>query len=291
MEEEFQEQNQIQEEEVIDPVKLVKKVRKSRKVRKGRRKQNVFRKSFRFFMTIFLIFALVYISKMPQWYLNKKAYTTADNNAIIIENNKIVKPYRILAFLKLHKVPDKPIYMMKTVDIERDIKKLPPVEDVYIRRYAFPARLQIIVKERVPAIAIAPSETAPVVAAFAKDGTMIGHEFMPLPPGLKTIKVLSYGNRGDDYTKWDINRINEIVKIAKYVSTYSKEPVEYIDMRNPQDIYVKIKTVNIRLGKLDGGVYDRIKRIPSILPQVKLTDAKIKYLDLSWEKVNYLKLE
>ena len=289
--EEFQEQNQNQEEEVIDPVKLVKKVRKSRKVRKGRRKQNVFRKSFRFFMTIFLIFALVYISKMPQWYLNKKAYTTAGNNAIIIENNKIVKPYRILAFLKLHKVPDKPIYMMKTADIERDIKKLPPVEDVYIRRYAFPARLQIIVKERVPVIAIAPSEKVPPVAAFAKDGTLIGHEFMPLPPGLKTIKVLSYGNKGDDYTKWNINRVNEIVKIAKYVSTYSKEPVEYIDMRNPHDVYVKIKTVNIRIGKIDENVYKRIERIPSILPQVKLVDSKVKYLDLSWEKVNYLKLE
>ena len=81
------------------------------------------------------------------------------------------------------------------------------------------------------------------------------------------------------------------MKIAKYVSVYSKEPVEYIDMRNPYDVYVKIKTVNIRLGKLDAGVYERIKRIPSILPQVKLVDAKVKYLDLSWEKVNYLKLE
>lgn len=287
--EEFQEDNR--EEEIIDPVKLVKKVRKSRKVRKGRRKQTVFRKSFRFFMTIFLIFALVYVSKMPQWYLSKKAYTTVDNNTIIIENNKIVKPYRILAFLKLHKVPDQPIYMMKTSAIERDIKKLPPIEEVYIRRYAFPARLQIIVKERVPVISIAPSEKVPPVAAFAKDGTLIGHEFMPLAPGIKTIKVLSYGNKGDDYTKWNITKINEIEKIARYVEQYSKESVEYIDMRNPYDVYVKIKTVNIRLGKLDAGVYDRIKRIPSILPQVKLTDAKIKYLDLSWEKVNYLKLE
>ena len=287
--EEFQDENQ--EEQIIDPVKLVKKVRKSRKVRKGRRKQTVFRKSFRFFMTIFLIFALVYVSKMPQWYLSKNAYTTANNNTIIIENNRIVKPYRILAFLKLHKVPDKPIYMMKTADIERDIKKLPPIEDVYIRRYAFPARLQIIIKERVPIISIAPSENVPPVAAFAKDGTLIGHEFMPLSPDIKTIKVLSYGNKGDDYQKWDVNKINEIAKIARYVSLYSKEQVEYIDMRNPYDVYVKIKTVNIRLGKLDAGVYDRIKRIPSILPQVKLTDAKIKYLDLSWEKVNYLKLE
>ncbi len=283
--------HEIQEEEVIDPAKLVKKVRKSRKVRKGRRKQTIFRKSFRFFMTIFLIFAFIYVSKMPQWYLSKKAYTTANNNTIIIENNRIVKPHRILAFLKLHQVPDVPIYMMKTADIERDIKKLPPIEDVYIRRYAFPARLQIIVKERNPVISIAPSEKVPPVAAYTEDGVLLGHEFMPMDPGIKTIKVLSFGNKGDDYTKWNIKKINEIQKIAKYVENYSKEPVEYIDMRNPNNVFVKIKTVNIRLGKLDGGVYERIKRIPSILPQVKLVDAKVQYLDLSWEKVNYLKLE
>ena len=62
-------------------------------------------------------------------------------------------------------------------------------------------------------------------------------------------------------------------------------------MRNPYDVYVKIKTVNIRLGRLDDGVYKRIERIPSILPQVKMVDSKVKYLDLSWEKVNYLKLK
>ncbi len=285
--EEFQDENL--EEEVIDPKKLVNKARKSRKVRKGRRKQNVFRKSFRFFMTIFLIFALVYVSKMPQWYLDKKAYTTVNNNTINIENNRIVKPYRILAFLKLHKVPDKPIYMMKTADIERDIKKLPPVKDVYIRRYAFPARLQIIIKERVPAISIVPDEKSAPIAAYAKDGTLIGHEFMPIPVGMKTIKVIA--SNATSYTKWDINKIKEVEMIAEYVTTYSKEPVEYIDMRNPYDIYVKIPTVNIRLGKIDSGIYDRIKRLPSILPEVKLMTAKVKYVDLSWEKVNYLKLE
>ncbi len=285
--EEFQDENL--EEEVIDPKKLVNKARKSRKVRKGRRKQNVFRKSFRFFMTIFLIFALVYVSKMPQWYLDKKAYTTVNNNTINIENNRIVKPYRILAFLKLHKVPDKPIYMMKTADIERDIKKLPPVKDVYIRRYAFPARLQIIIKERVPAISIVPDEKSAPIAAYAKDGTLIGHEFMPIPVGMKTIKVIA--SNATSYTKWDINKIKEVENIAEYVTTYSKEPVEYIDMRNPYDIYVKIPTVNIRLGKIDSGIYDRIKRLPSILPEVKLMTAKVKYVDLSWEKVNYLKLE
>ena len=103
--------------------------------------------------------------------------------------------------------------------------------------------------------------------------------------------MLSYGNKGDDYRKWDLAKIKEIQKIVKYVETYSKEQVEYVDFRNPNDVYVKIKTVNIRLGKLDNEVYKRIERIPSILPQVKPVEKKVKYLDLSWDKVNYLKLK
>ena len=110
-------------------------------------------------------------------------------------------------------------------------------------------------------------------------------------PQFKTIKVLSYGNKGDDYHKWTKEKIHKIEKIVRYVETYAKEPVLYLDFRNPEDIYVMIKTVKIRLGKLDDTVFTRIERIPSILPQVKLMDSKIKYLDLSWEKVNYLKLD
>lgn len=289
-EEEIHSEEQINEE-VIDPVKLVKKVRKSRKLRKGRRKQSVFRKTFRFLMTLFILFALIYVSKMPQWYLPKNAYTTVNNNTIMIVNNRIVRPHRILAFLKLHKVPDVPIYMMKTADIERDIKKLRPVKDVYIRRYAFPARLQIIVKERTPVLSVALSETTPVVGVFAEDGVLIGHEFMPIDPNIKTIKVLAVYGGNNSYTKWTLAKINEIQKLATYVQSYAKEPIEYIDMRDPNNVFVKVKTAKIRLGKIDSTVYERIMRIPSILPQIKLIQSNVEYLDVSWEKVNYLKLK
>ena len=280
----------VKQEEIVDPVKLVKNVRKSRKVRQGRRKQSAVRKTVRFLMTVLLIFLLIYISKMPQWYLPHNAYTTANNQTVIIQNNRIVKSYRILVFLKLHKVPDVPIYMMKTKDLEKDIKTLKPIKDVYIRRYAFPARLHVIVKERNPVISIYLDEKGQAVGAFADDGVLIGREFMPLSSDIKTIKVLSPASGDYSYTKWKLDNINEIQKIAAYIETYSNEPVEYIDMRNPADVYVKIKTVKIRLGKLDSSVYERIKRIPSILPRIKLIDLKVQYLDLSWEKVNYLKL-
>lgn len=282
---------QHNQEEVVDPERLVKNVRKKRKLRKGRKKQSVFRNFFRLVVTICLLLGFVYISRMPQWYLDKKVFTTSGSNSVVIMNNNIVKSYRILAMLKASEVPNVPIYMAKTSFIEKQIKSLAPVEDVYIRRYAFPARLQIIVKERIPALSISPDVKVLPIAVFTKDGKIIGKEFLPLDKKYKTILVLSYGNKGDDYTKWDVRKIQQIEKIVKYIETYSKEPVEYIDFRNPYDVYVKIKTVNIRLGKIDETVFKRIERIPSILPQVKLVDSKVKYLDLSWEKVNYLKLE
>jgi len=275
----------------IEATKLVKKIKKSRKVRNGRRKQNAMRKTFRFFMSLFLLFALIYISKMPQWYLPKDAYTKANNNVIIIKNNKIVKPHRIYAVLKTHKVPQRPIYMMKTFDLKQDLKKLSPVKDVYIRRYAFPARLVIILKERNPIISIAANEKSPILGAFADDGVLMGQDFMPLAPNIKTIKVLASTNGEYSYTKWTNSRIAEIQKIAAYVATYAKEPIEYIDMRNPNNIFVKVKTVNIRLGKIDGNIYERIERIPSILPQIKFMKSKVEYIDISWEKVNYLKIK
>ena len=278
-------------EEIIDPERLVKNVQRKRKLRKTRKKQSFLRKFCRFGMTVFLLCSFVYISKMPQWYLDKNIFTVTGNNSVVIINNKIIKSHKILALLKRSEVPDVPVYMAKTDYIEKELKKLPPVKDVYIRRYAFPARLQIIINERVPVLTISPDVNVPAVAAYTSDGVMLGREYLPLSKEFKTIKVLSYGTKGDDYTKWKAAKNKQIETIVKYVETYSKEPVEYIDLRNPEDIYVKIKTVNIRLGKPDAQIYERIARIPSILPQVKLVDSKVKYLDLSWEKVNYLKLE
>lgn len=282
---------ETEQDEFIDPKRLVNTVRKKRKLRKGRKRQSIFRKFFRFIMTIVLLCGFVYISKMPQWYLPKDSFKKVAGTSVEIINNSIVKPQMIFALLKNTEVPNVPIYMAKTEHIRKEIKKLPPVKEVYIRRYAFPARLQIILKERVPVITISPDLKVQPVAAFSEDGVIMKKEFLPLDKNIKTILVLSYGNKGDDYTTWNAAKIHQIEEMVNYIETYSKEKVEYVDMRNPFDVYVKIKTVNIRLGRLDESLYKRIERLPSILPQVKLVDSKVKYLDLRWEKVFYLKLQ
>lgn len=265
--------------------------RMERQVRKSKMRIKQFRFVARY-VTIALLILLGYaLLKSHQWYLDKNVFNSADNQSLEILNNKIVPSYKILAALRRAEVPNKPMYRVETDEIKHNILQLEPVENVFIRRYWFPARLQIIVQERIPVVSISPSEKVAPIAFFAKGGKLIGRDYMPLDKSFKTILVLTYGTRGDDYRNWDASKILLIENLAKSVEAISGEKVQYIDFRAPRDVYIQLKTAKIRLGSLDDDVFERIKRIPSILPQVKMLDKKIKYVDLRWKDANYIKLD
>lgn len=245
----------------------------------------------RLFVTLLMIFVGYKLLKLHQWYFNDDIFNSLSNPKLEITNNKIVPSYKILAALRRTEVPHVPIYRLQTDSIKQNILQLEPIEDVYIRRFWFPARLQIIVEERVPLLTISPNLKSQPVAFFATGGKLIGRDYLPLDKSFKTTLVLTYGARGDDYRTWKNDKVQLIEHIVKSVEANSKEKVEYIDLRSPRDVYVKVKTANIRLGELDDTLFDRIDRIPTILPQVKMLDKKIKYIDLRWKDANYIKLD
>lgn len=261
-----------------------------RKVRQSAMWLGRFRIIARLIITLLMLFVGYKLLKLHQWYLDEDIFNSLSNPNLEILNNKIVPSYKILAALRRTDVPHIPIYRLHTDSIRQNILQLEPLEDVYIRRFWFPARLQIIVEERVPLLTISPNIKTPPVAFFATGGKLIGRDYLPLDKSFKTILVLTYGARGDDYRTWNNEKVQFIARIAKAVEANSKEKVEYIDLRLPRDVYVKVKTANIRLGQLDDTVFDRINRIPTILPQVKMLDKKIKYIDLRWKDANYIKL-
>lgn len=261
-----------------------------RKIRQSQMWLSRFRVLTRLAITLLLMLFGYMLLKLPQWYLNKSAFNSLNNPYLEISNNKIVPSYKVLAALRKTDIPNKPIYRFDTNEIKQNIMKLEPVENVYVRRFWLPARLQIIVDEKIPVITISPAANVAPIAFFARGGKLIGRDYMPLPKSFKTILVLSYGSRGDDYRNWKNDKIKLIENIAKAVEASSNEKVEYIDLRNAKDVYVKVKTANIRLGTLDDTVFERINRIPSILPQIKTLDKKIKYIDLRWKNANYIKL-
>ncbi|MBR1908233.1 cell division protein FtsQ/DivIB [bacterium] len=249
------------------------------------------RKLLRFLMVVGLIFGLYFSLRLKYWYMSPNAFNSVHNGSLEIVNNNIVPSVNILRALRQHPIPRIPIYLYNTDILKKDIMLLEPVEDVYIRRFWMPARLLVIIKERKPIITISPAPDVEPVAFFAKGGKLIGKDYLPLDPKYKTIRVLSYGVRGDDYRHWTPEKIALIEKIAKTTEAYTKSQIKYIDFRNPEDVYVQLPEVNIRLGEIDDTIFNRLKRLPSILPQIVNLDKKIKYLDLRWDNANYIKLE
>lgn len=286
-------ENNEHSEEIVSRYSTQRRLQQNRMERQVRQTKmwlGRFRVLARLATIVFLIMIGYFLLKSHQWYLDKNVFNSLDNPSLEILNNKIVPSYKILAALRRTEIPHVPIYRLETDEIKQNIMQLEPIQDVFIRRFWFPARLQIIVQERIPVLTISPAEKVAPIAFFARGGKLIGRDYMPLDKSFKTILVLSYGTRGDDYRGWDNEKVKLIEKVAKAVEANSNEPIEYIDVRTPKDVYVKLKTVNIRLGALDDTVFTRINRLPSILPQVKMLDKKIKYVDLRWKDANYIKL-
>ena len=267
----------------------LQQARMQRQVRKSQRRLSRLRVLLKFLMFLFILLMVYGILKMPQWRMHKNAFDSFSSSSLEIVNNKIVPSQKVLSALRRNQVSTRPIFLVKTDDLKKSIMQLEPVENVYIRRFWFPARLQIIVVERQPLITISPDEKVPPIAFFSVEGKLIGREYMPLSEDFKTVGVLTYGT-GDDYRNWDRSKVNNFNKLAKYVEAETGEKVEYIDYRNPQDVYVKIPTVSIRLGSFNSGTFDKVGRLPSLLPQVKMLNQKVKYIDLRWD-TNYIKLD
>ena len=245
----------------------------------------------RFVLVCLLIFAAYKVYKLPQWYLNKNIFSSASNNTLKIIGNNITPTYRIISVLRQYPVPQRPIYLFDTKNIKKEIKKLPPVKEVYIKRLWFPARLEIMIVERRPILSISPAPDVAPIAFFAEGGKLIGREYLPLKNVNKTILVLTYGTKGDDYRNWDDVKIRKIENVVLAMEQFSGQTVEYIDMRNPKDIYIKIPEVNVRLGEMNHTAIARIRNISAILPKIKTMEKKIKYFDLRWEDTQYIKLE
>ena len=267
----------------------LKQAKMQRQVRQSQRRLARLRVFYKLFLIIGMVFLILFILKMPQWRLKSNAFDSLESPALEILNNHIVSEQKILSALRRNQVPRQPIFLVKTDDIKKSIIQLEPIQNVYIRRFWFPARLQIIVVERTPIVTISPNLEAPPIAFFSVDGKLIGREYMPLDEDYKTVLVITYGS-GDDYRNWDAAKVKNFKKLADLVESETGETVEYIDYRNPKDVYVKIQTTSIRLGSMNPSIFNKIGRLPSLLPQVKMINKKVKYIDLRWDS-NYIKLD
>jgi cell division septal protein FtsQ len=274
-------------EEYSNPKTLVKHKQLERKIRKKRKKISRLKAFSRFVVLVILLVLTYEFFRLSGWYLKPDTFKSPQKNVEILNNN-IIPTYVLQKDLEKVKVSHLPIFLVQVKPISKELYKNPAIKRVYVRRYAFPARLQIIVEERIPEVIIKTDLKAKPVSYFTSDGILIMNKpYMSLGKSSSALKILTQNN---NLKTIDTKRIEELKKVVKAVEKYSNEKVEYIDLRKPNDVFVKIKTTSIRLGTLDSTVFERISRIYTILPEITEVDSHVQYIDLSWDKVNYFKL-
>ncbi|MBQ9245802.1 FtsQ-type POTRA domain-containing protein [bacterium] len=275
---------------------IQRRMKQYRLRRKARRGEILLRRIYKFIRFLFLLFVIYGIHRVAfchYWYLSSNLFEESDTNRLEILGNKIVPDEKIINELQKIQFQNEPIYKINPVGISNEITKLQPIKHAYIRRYWFPARLVVMVEEVTPAITVSPSEDAPDVAAFSLTGELISRDYLPFNHQFETVRILSYGNNGDDYEKWDTEKINYLYKLAKTIEEYSGEKVQYIDLRIPNNAFAQLDSVKLRLGKTDVSLFKRIKQLKDILnsPDVIRLKQHTKYIDLSWQNVKYVNLD
>ena len=258
--------------------------------RRNLRKAKILMARFRFLLRIISVCLLAWvftiIINLPQWYLSKNIFSSYPNDNVEIEGNKIVSSGQILSKLKNLKLPNKPVYLINTKSVENKILELTPVKKVFIRRYWFPARLRIVLDERTPVLSVAPTQKVEPVAVFTNDDNVIkiiGREFLPLPASKETYKVLTY----DRFDRWKPGQVQYMTKFALYIENATNQKLSYIDIRNPDDVFVQLNNVRLRIGRINGSTtFANIDKVLSVLPEALKIKNDIEYIDLRWDNVS-----
>ncbi len=238
-------------------------------------------------LIMLLSWSLFSVVQLPQWYLTSNIFTVYPNKSLIIEGNDIVKTTQLMSVLKDIKLPQNPLYLINTKEINTSLEKLTPIKKVYVRRLWFPARLKIIIEEKEPLLAISQKPGVSPIALFTTDASIVEREYLPLSNPDDAFSLFTY----DDFYKWTTKHINYLSYLLNSIELYSNEKILYFDMRNSKDIYVKLESVNVRLGEINSSIFKRIQRISSILPRTVNLKKDIEYIDLRWDNSTFIKLK
>ena len=276
-----------------DEYVVQRRIKQQKLRRKARRGEIAIRRIYkfvRFSFILFIFYATYRLAICHYWFLPNDLYEKGIGKQLEIIGNDIVSEKKVIEEMKKFPIEKKPIYQVNPAEIANQIEQLSPVKRAYVRRFWLPARFVVMLEEVTPVIVISPSEEAPTVAALSITGELIGREYLPLSDKYDVVRILTYGTN-DDYEKWDVEKISDLYKLGSLIEEYSGEKLEYIDLRIKHNAFAQLESVKLRLGEIDVSVFDRIKVIHYILPEIKQMSDKIKYIDLSWKDSKYLKMK
>ncbi len=237
---------------------------------------------------LLLVWIIIKLSGLQAWYLSEDIFKTYPNNSLQIEGNQIISKEQVVKALKYVYLPKKPLYLLDTTPIKEELEALSPVKKIFIRRYWAPARLKIVIDEKIPVIGIKPKPNVDYIAVFTNDASIIGKKYLPLNYQGRILTLLTYA----DYKKWTSKHIRLIYTIARSLELYSNQPLLYIDTRDYDDCYAQLKHIKLRLGPIDSKTIKKIEQLtPEVIEQAMEIKNEVEYVDLRWDDSLAIKIK
>lgn len=237
---------------------------------------------------LLLIWTIMKLSSLETWFLSENIFITYPNGSLQIEGNQIISEKQVVQALSNISLPKKPLYLLDTTLVKETLEALPPVKKVFIRRYWAPARLKIVIDEKIPVIGIKPKPNTNYVAVFTNDASIIGKKYLPLNYNGRILTLLTYA----DYKKWTYKHIKLVYTIARSLEWYSKQQLLYIDTRDYDDCYAQLKHIKLRLGPIDSKTIRKIEQLtPEVIEHAMEIKNEVEYVDLRWDDSLAIKIK
>lgn len=212
-----------------------------------KRRQHLRRKAFRFFATIGLFAALIGIWVVPIWQYSGE---------ITIKGNRWVSTDTIRAAIN---PPPAPMYRMDPSLLKEQVQTIPQIERVDIRRWLFPARLEVRVKERTPVARVASQSIF-----LDEEGVLFSAPIQPIP--LTVLLPASYQGETPE-------------AFRAFFKEWPTKASGLLDLRQKDDIKVSLGGLTARFGAAEE-IPAKFRAFFRLRPLAKRYGDALEYLDL-----------
>ena len=139
-----------------------------------------------------------------------------------------------------------PLYRLNPRQLEKQIVGLKAVKYAFVRRYALPQpRIVVEVLEEFPWASFSQGPESPTESVIAQSGRMIPVKDFPT---IGQPKLIFYGRPG---SKLDHSNVAQWAKWVAYISEQTGSPVDYVDLRNSNDVRIQNGDLHLKLGIAD----------------------------------------
>jgi cell division septal protein FtsQ len=254
---------------VTVPAETRKEWIRSRRQRKKVARRARFRRQMVRYMVLCLLLVLGWsgFTKLP-WTLKH------GQEDILVHGNQVATVEQVRE--SIANAVNVPLYRVNPRQLEKQVVALKAVKHAFVRRYALPhPRIVVEVLEEFPWASFSQGPEQPVESVIAQSGRMIPIKDFPT---ITQPQLVFYGKPG---MKLDHSNVAQWAKWVAYISEQTGQPVEYVDLRNANDVQIQNGDLHLKLGIADTSLTRRLGRLTSVLAAIQPMKSRLEYIDLS----------